>query len=330
MIIYLVCSVFSLLVFLYSKNIGNKLNLIDVPDNLTKVHVGNVPLVGGIGLIITPIIYYIYLTYSDGINREIISILIFYFSLFIIGIVDDRVALSGYKKLLFVFIFSYIFLSMSHHHFKIDEIYFYFASGFSIKLLDFWVIFLSTCFSIFIFGLNISDGKNGVTLSYSIILLLLFYLFYYEEEIGFFISLNILIMFIALIFNLKNLLFLGSNGVNVLCITILITSIHLYKLKIIHFDELVLIFYIHIFEIIRLFIYRFIINQNPFKRDVNHLHHLIFRKFSTLNSVIIYNFISFFPFIIFLISKNIVSGFILSILIYFFILYFLRSKTNFV
>lgn len=327
MIIYLVCFVFSFLIFLYSKNIGNKLNLIDVPDNLTKEHYGNIPLIGGMGIVIAPLIYYFFDIYDNGINREIISILLFYIILFVIGIVDDRISVKGYKKLLLVFISSYFFLSMSHHHFKIEEIYFYISSDYTIQLLDFWVIFLAIIFSGFIFALNISDGKNGVTLSFSIIALLILYFFYYNKEISLFITLNLLVMMLAFVFNLRNKMFLGTNGVNIICIALLIISINLYKIKLIHLDELFLIFYVHIYEIFRLFILRFLKNQNPFKRDINHLHHIIFNKFSTFKSLFLYNTISFFPFFLFFISKNILVGLLSTIIIYVVPLYVFKKQT---
>ena len=155
-------------IYFYSNKIALKYNLLDIPDQKTKVHKQPTPLTGGIGLLIIPTLYIVYEIYIYGLDRELIAILLIMLTLSILGILDDKFSYKGINKLSIVFIVSLIFFLFSHHHFKIDSLNFYlFEKNF--LLFDLWLILLPLVFSFLLFSLNIADGKNGLVIIYTII-----------------------------------------------------------------------------------------------------------------------------------------------------------------
>lgn len=314
-------------VYVFRKQIADYFNITDIPDNLTKKHLKPTPLVGGIGLIFIPIFYFTFEIYKNNIDREIVAILFIFIFLFIVGLLDDKYSFKGQNKLISVFIISLIFFLLTHHHFKIEFMNLYILNR-KIELLDFWYFALPFSFSVMIFSLNIADGKNGLVVSYSIILLSLLLVFYSNIELQEYLYYFLIGLFVIFFFNIKGYLFLGTAGVNIIATSIFIILLKIYKHNNLYFEELILIYYIHIYEVIRLIIVRIKINRNPFKRDSNHIHDLIFKKNNILVSLIIYNLLSFTPFLIYKLTFiNLTYSIFISVLLYYFSIY-LIDKLN--
>lgn len=313
------------LLYFYSNKIASKYNLLDIPDQKTKVHKHPTPLTGGIGLLIIPTLYIVYEIYIYGLDRELIAILLIMLTLSILGILDDKFSYKGINKLLIVFIVSLIFFLLSHHHFKIDSLNFYlFEKNF--LLFDLWLIILPLAFSFLIFSLNIADGKNGLVIIYTIILLIILFFSYPNLEYKNFLLFMLCGLFIVLFFNITGKLFLGSSGVNIIAVSIFLIILKTYKHNNVFIEEIILIYYVHIYEVIRLFVSRIYFNKSPFRRDTNHLHNIIFKNLNPILSLIYYNSISFIPFCFYkFLGIDLIMSFILSLLLYFFSIIFLKK-----
>ena len=81
--------------YFYSNKIASKYNLLDIPDQKTKVHKQPTPLTGGIGLLIIPTFYIVYEIYIYGLDRELIAILLIMLTLSILGVLDDKFSYKG-------------------------------------------------------------------------------------------------------------------------------------------------------------------------------------------------------------------------------------------
>ena len=121
------------------------------------------------------------------------------------------------------------------------------------------------------------DGINGSLSTYlfTVLLILLFISF----------SLFKLCLLVTLIFilylNLKDKIFLGNNGASILSCIIgfLLISMHENNPVMLSAEKIIILFFIPVIDLSRLFIRRILNNQNPFKADLNHFHHLILSKF---------------------------------------------------
>tara|TARA_B100000575_G_scaffold42585_1_gene30032 strand:- start:596 stop:1576 length:981 start_codon:yes stop_codon:yes gene_type:complete len=312
-------------VYYYSDYIAKKFKLLDIPDQKTKRHKYPTPLTGGIGLVVIPIIYIGYEITIYGLDRELIAILLIVLTLSILGILDDKYSYKGLNKLSIVFIVSLAFFLLSHHHYKIDSLNFYLLEK-KFLLFDFWLIVLPLAFSLLIFSLNIADGKNGLVITYTIFLLTILYFSYPNLEYKNFLLFVICGLFIVLFFNIKGKLFLGSSGVNIIAVSIFLIILKTYKHNNVYIEEIILIYYVHIFEVIRLFISRLYSNKSPFRRDTNHLHDIVFQKFNSILSIIYYCLISFIPFCFYkFLYIDLIISFILSLILYLFSIVILKK-----
>lgn len=317
---YFFLSIFLLLqliIYFQSEKLANKFNLYDFPDQKTKTHKKPTPLIGGLGLIIISFGYIFYDIYVYGLDREILAIILILLTLSILGILDDRYSYKGINKLQIVFILTLIFFLISHHHFKIDSLNSFILNK-NVLIFDLWYFILPFSFTFLIFSLNISDGKNGLVISFSFALLLILYFSYTNFEYKNYLIFILCGLFVVFLFNINGKLFLGSAGVNIIAVSIFLIILKIYKHNEVFIEEIILIYFVHIFEVIRLLFSRIYSNRDPFKRDVNHLHDFIFKKFNQTISIMLYNFISFFPFIIH-------KFFEISLVLSFFIALFLYS-----
>tara|TARA_Y100001954_G_C15445764_1_gene423865 strand:+ start:70 stop:618 length:549 start_codon:yes stop_codon:yes gene_type:complete len=173
---------------------------------------------------------------------------------------------------------------------------------------------------------NLADGYNGIAISYALILFISIIFIFKLNNIENFIILNfILILSFSLILNLKNSFFLGNNGSYLISFFLGVFLIKFYNqsLAIMDFgaDRIFLMLMIPGIDMLRLFIFRVLNNNNPFKRDKNHLHHYLKKKISERKIFIVYTFIISIPiFLDNLINDITILLIILQIIFYTFII----------
>ena len=144
-----------------------------------------------------------------------------------------------------------------------------------ILLQNFSVIF--TIFSIFIFinALNMYDGSNGQLGIYVLVFIL-----YLSFKTGSLFTFNLALPIIFFIYlNLKNLTFAGNSGSYFLgfFLSYIVLKIH-NQTGFLTSDEIVLIMFYPVLDLVRLFFYRVINNKNPLSADRNHIHHILQEK----------------------------------------------------
>jgi len=160
------------------------------------------------------------------------------------------------------------------------------------------IFFVSFCFLVLVNGSNFIDGCNGLAIGYYLIIYVsLYYLIKNQiivSDIDLFLSI-IFCLFILLIFNLLNKLFLGDNGIYILSIItgyILVEIVNLNN-NISPYYIMNLLWY-PAFEILFSMLRKIRSNFSPMKPDTNHLHQLVFfyykRRFSfsqTINNSLV-------------------------------------------
>ena len=169
----------------------------------------------------------------------------------------------------------------------------------------FAIPFTILCIFFMLNALNMSDGINGSLITYTIPVFIIIF----SLTSNFLYLMILLSLIVLLYFNLSNKLFLGNNGSSL--ISAIISLIIIYETKnnvyILSAEQILLIFSIPTFDLLRLFYTRIINKKNPFLGDLNHFHHIVLnrnQKFIWIPLIISYLIMIYF-----------VSGYIYSILL---------------
>ena len=268
------------LFFIFFKNISKYLNIYDKPDN-RKIHDTNVSLVGGIFVTSSFYLYLLSFAIFDiskinnlfYFNTQIVAFFISSFFFFIIGLVDDKKNLSANKKAA-LFLFLILFNILLDPKLEVQILYFSFTSKY---ILLQKISLLFTVISIFLLlnAINMYDGANMQIGNYFVVSIL--YLSYKSGSL--YIAFLVLPILLFLILNSLNKTFIGNSGAYFLGFFLSYLIIKIYNSGQILSDEIVILLFYPIIDLVRLFFYRIIRNENPFVADKNHIHHILLKKY---------------------------------------------------
>lgn len=261
---------------------------------LYKNNFDTTPLVGGLGIYLFFLLGTININYLDNnLIVQNISLLIVMSFIFLIGLLDDILNIDYKVRLILFFLILIIFLKFNNRY-LIDYLYFEtFNKTFVLENTSFFITPL--CIMLLINSMNMADGINGI--SSLIFLSFLFILFNYSNPLNIFLTFIVIALIIFLYFNLNNKIYLGDSGVYFISIFLSLYVIDEYKFASLGLscEKIFLIFMIPGIDMFRLFCVRLYNKKNPFKGDLNHLHHLLINKFNIKNSLLIYISIIIWP-----------------------------------
>ena len=230
--------------------------------------------------------------------------------------IDDIFNLSYKLRLLSIFLIIFIFLNFNNE-FLVKQLYFetinktFIISDFSYFLTPIFIMLL-------INSLNMADGINGN--SGLIFLCYFMIIFSHNSQLNVFLFIIVLSIIIFLFFNFKNLLYIGDSGIYFISIFISLYLIDSYNqnLSNLSCEKIFLVLMIPGVDMFRLFCIRIYNKKNPFKGDLNHLHHILIKKFNLIYSLVIYTFLILWPFIIIIFSSiNIINLILINLFFYF-------------
>lgn len=301
-------------------------------------HVGKIPILGGIG-IFAGILFslllwgfnYHFFSYQEDLSyfESLPSILVSLSIVFIIGVIDDLLSLSAYKKLLgqISSILVIIFLG----DLVIDNMQgvfgvFVLPDIFSIFFTIFVVVVITNSY-------NLIDGIDGLAGGLGFISCSIFgIIFMINNDVGFSIlafgSSGSLLAFLRYNFNPATI-FMGDTGslvvgliLSILAIRLINTGVnipydHFYKVK--GPFAAIVILAVPLFDTFRIFFIRFLSGYNPLQADRNHIHHVLLdlglgHKVSTITLYIFSLIIVFFSYFI-IDFKQSLAIFILAIVV---------------
>ena len=321
---------FNLIIFLKFNSISNFLALFDKPDGKLKKHSKPISLIGGL-VIITNVYLIIFLLgffniYSIFEGQFLFSVIILSTLFYLIGLIDDLKNLSPNIKLLLL-LFS---ISSVIHFFpelKLDIIKISFLDKvYYFKEYSSFFIILS--FLLLANAINMFDGINLQLILFSSII---FILFIFKGFIPiFFILLLICFVFLGIL-NYRNQIFLGDGGAYLISAILGITFIYQYKNfnNFLLGDEVFIILIVPALDMLRLFIIRLIKKKHPFKGDLNHLHHIVF-KFTKNNNltIAISLLLSMFPTFLLLLKIKTYFIFAFTLSIYIALIIYCKARTK--
>ena len=271
----------NLLLFLNHRKFAKIINTYDEPDSIRKIHQKSTPLIGGFYLILNLFFLFFFLIFSQQSilpeifisNKSLFNFFFLSFSFFLIGYLDDKINISANKKFLFLFLLIYISVLIDKN-LIITQLEFSFMKKI-IFLENFSIFFTVLCVMLFVNAFNMFDGVNGQAAIYSIfIFVILFYSILNNQLILFFIIPLIFFVF----YNLKEKMFLGNSGSNLISVIITQLLILSYNQNYFFADEILFLLLFPGLDMLRLFIERLLKKKNPFKADRNHLHHILLKK----------------------------------------------------
>tara|TARA_B100001248_G_scaffold261259_1_gene251844 strand:+ start:2405 stop:3397 length:993 start_codon:yes stop_codon:yes gene_type:complete len=285
--ITILTNIFLLLSF---NKIKKLMPLNDKPDKKLKIHKQNVPLLGGIFIffnyfvlsVLSLIIETPFINFST--TREYASILLFVSLFFLVGLFDDKYNAKPFSKILILIFISFLVVLMNDN-LIIKNITLSFYDK-NIFLFNFAIFF--TIFSIIILvnALNFYDGINCQSILFFIAI---FAFLYFSFDQNLFYLLNIIILSMLFILNLKNKLFLGDSGIYLLGAVLSFSLIYEYNINknFLKADDIFVLLMLPGFDLLRLSLTRILSGRNAFVGDRNHIHHLLNKKFSLLKTNLI-------------------------------------------
>ena len=323
MIEFLFLFLINLFFIFFFKSIERILNCYDHPVVHRKIHNKKIANFGGFLIIVNIIIFYTFLYKNNVISNQDFFFIIGSVIFFLLGYFDDKRDINAYLKFFFQIIFILLLLFFDND-LIINDIY---ISSLNKKILleQFDIFFTILCYLLFINAFNMLDGINLSAGIYSLLLLVFLYL--QKNNILFIVLITSLIFF--LIKNYQNKLFLGNNGSTLLGFIFSYFFIDLNRTKIISVEEIFLVMIIPGLDMLRLYIQRIYNKKNPLKADLNHLHHILLKKFNYNIAITYLSLILFTPFFLNLFfddSKKIYLIIFIVFSYFYLILYLLKKK----
>jgi UDP-GlcNAc:undecaprenyl-phosphate GlcNAc-1-phosphate transferase len=262
------------------KRISKKINIFDYPDKKLKLHSEQVFIGGGIIFFITFSFIYLFniFIFKDYFMK--VSTFLFASLIFFLGLVDDKFKLNYLNKFFFLIIIL-ILLLLADKSIVVNNLRFSF-SNYELNLGVYSFFFTLLCFLLFINSINLFDGINLQCGAY---FLVLFSFFYFITQNYLFLFLLVPLIFF-LILNFCNKVFLGDGGSLFIAFVIGYFSINLYNKNYFKSDDIIILMIVPGFDMFRLFLVRILNKRNPFKGDLNHLHHLLKNNFGLFFAVL--------------------------------------------
>ena len=268
------------LIIYFFKKLSSFFNVYDFPDNIRKFHKKKTSLFGGSIILLNLLLFYLLslFLYNDlvlNINLKIFisGCLLFY----LLGLIDDKKNLNSTLKFLFELLIAFVIVFYDES-ILIEKLYFSSLNK-TLDLGNYSIFFTILCFVIFINALNMSDGINLQSGTYSLIII--FVLFIYSEEY-LILSAIVFALLTFLYLNNKSKVFLGDNGT--LLIGFILSYLIIHSAKSTNYinlsaDKIFILMILPGLELIRLFILRIIKKRHPFSSDRHHIHHILLNNF---------------------------------------------------
>lgn len=188
---------------------------------------------------------------------------------FVIGLLDDFYNLSVIKRFFLVgIVVTFLFIINDGFYLSKFIIYNIYIN------LNFYLGLILSLFLIlgFIHVMNMSDGRNGLVVSYFLLITIYLSL---KNEFNFFHIEIIISLVLILYLNIKNISYLGNNGLLVLSIFFGTLMFKYYNEDMIYIREVFILFFIPFYDGIYVTIKRLTLRKKLFEPDKSHLHHLV-------------------------------------------------------
>ena len=319
------------LVFYLKFNLISKFTFFDNPDGKLKRHSKPTSLIGGLVILINLYLIIFLLKFFEIENSIFENQFIYLFMtlctlFYLVGLLDDLKNLTPNIKLISLIIsillVTYLFPGINLELIKISflkKTYFFNEYSFYFTILSF--LLLANAINMF----------DGINLQVILFCIFIFTVFIIKGFLPFFFILMSICFFFIGLLNYQNKVFIGDGGC--FLISAILGSSFIYQYQnysnFLFGDEIFIILFIPAIDMLRLFILRIVNKKNPFKGDLNHLHHKV-NHYVKNKSLTIFITISLSVFPCFLMFLGLKTYYILvsNLIIYTSLILFLKDKNN--
>ena len=297
-IIFIITSiVFNFIIYKFNSDIAKLFNLFDIPNTKRKLHKYPTPLNGGIFCFLNIFLIFVFDIFFNNLTltsflklnneSEAMLLLLTFFLILIVGIIDDKISLNPMTKSLISAIIFLIFLLIKIEY-QIINLRFE-TFNFTLDLYKLSIVFTILCFLVLQIALNMFDGIDLQSATYYSVVVI--YLLGLNDSYNFHLF-SILILINLLFFAINNYqkkIFLGDNGVYIFSFVLSILIIQTYKNNYGSFfvENIFIILFFPVMDMIRMFFIRLLKNKSPLKPDRRHMHHILLKKYGLIKANIL-------------------------------------------
>lgn len=284
----------SMLIGLNAEALGRRLGLLDFPDpdGGRKRHERVTPLVGGSAVALSALAATAAVFLGGPLSAPLAQHLGWFAAtvamMFLIGIADDRFALSARIRLL---------LAVAILALVVVE-----APDFSLPFLrfagqaDLWLLatpwgegFALLCLVGLLNAVNMADGKNGLVLSLGLVWTVVL-AFRLPPVLAPVLTGTGIALAVMWWFNMRGRLFLGDGGSYAISAIFGLLAVYAYNrdFPTMRADDVAVMFAIPVFDTVRLMATRTLAGRSPFEADRDHLHHRLHRQWGWPRGLLIY------------------------------------------
>jgi UDP-GlcNAc:undecaprenyl-phosphate GlcNAc-1-phosphate transferase len=260
----------------HADNLGQATRLLDKPDGVRKLHKTDVPLIGGLAVLVPSFIISIFYVslfpHAPFITADVVASAI----MLIIGVADDRVGLSAARRFLALFVVCLGALLIDPlfvlHALRLGAFGHHIVIPLNPIAIPVTVLMLMG----FVNAVNMADGMNGQLLG-SIAIWCAFLSYYLGLIQGLPLILVMCSAVVAFIFNLRGRLFCGSSGAYAASLFVALGAIAAYRMAdgAVSADMPLVWFWLPVIDCLRVMSYRVAIGKSPFAGDRHHIHHIL-------------------------------------------------------
>jgi len=287
--IFLACLAIAsaLLICVNAEAIGQRLRVMDHPDNQRKHHAKATPLVGGIAILVPLLIWLIGALVSGYVDgKQFLGVLtVGAAGVGLVGFADDQSHISPLTRILLLLVYMAVAFSLAPELIVARLNW----GSFEPTAMPAWAycaLLALTSIGI-VNAVNMADGQNGLVpgmfVVWSLCLMLVGDLFVARvAQVLAFVS------FIVLLFNLRGRLFLGDCGSYGVTFVIGLLAMMAYTRGRVSVETIIVWFYIPVADCLRLIITRRVQGRSPMAPDTDHFHHRLQQKLGKTYGLVAY------------------------------------------
>ena len=271
---------------IFARQIGERLGVVDQPDNLRKTHPEPTPLVGGIAIMV-PIVMWSATRIAFGnphAGALDLAVALCAGGIAVVGFMDDQQMISPVGRLLLLAIFSIVALKLAPQLFvyRIHTVTWGWLSV-SPALSMVLVVLALMGFSS---AVNMVDGVNGLVLAlvciWSVCLAL-------KGGAGLEMAQLLMVAcFVTLLFNARGRLFLGDCGAFAIAFALGLMVIESHNEGRIPLETVLVWFLLPVVDCLRLIPLRILRGRSPFRPDRLHFHHRLGERIGEPGAIVVY------------------------------------------
>lgn len=277
----------SWLILANARFIGERLNIIDHPDGLRKVHERATPLVAGFGILL-PFFAWIAATLAAKAawdTRALLVALVCGLGATLIGYADDQSSTSPSSRLLSILLFSVIALVLDPGLVPASIS----LAGLGPLPLPFWfaVPLVTIALTGLVNAVNMADGQNGVVIG-MVVIWTACIVITTNGAVSAMAQTLLITSLTVFVFNLAGLAFLGDSGTYGLGFVVGLLAIWAHNGFGVPVQTVCVWFFFPVLDCLRLIVKRVRRHRLPFGADRDHFHHHLQGRLGQTLSLVVY------------------------------------------